>query len=104
MGSSSFNSSDISISRRLSFSARRLFSSSKHPQELQVLDESDSSTTADSNDESEETEFKPSTMPSSPPNTEDAYSNNSAWRRSLAETDPELFESLGKGQSPQILC
>jgi len=46
-------------------------------------------------------------MPSSPPNTEDAYSkafnNNSAWRRSLAETDPELFESLGKGQSPQIL-
>merc|ERR1711939_1082864 len=103
----SFNSSDISISRRLSFSARRLFSSSKHPQELQVLDESDSSTTADSNDESEETEFKPSTMPSSPPNTEDAYSkafnNNSAWRRSLAETDPELFESLGKGQSPQIL-
>ncbi len=42
-----------------------------------------------------------------PPNTEDAYSkafnNNSAWRRSLAETDPELFESLGKGQSPQIL-
>merc|ERR1712230_229945 len=101
------NSSDISISRRLSFSARRLFSSSKHPQELQVLDESDSSTTADSNDESEETEFKPSTMPSSPPNSDDAYSkafnNNSAWRRSLAETDPELFESLGKGQSPQIL-
>ncbi|KAK7883435.1 hypothetical protein LTR67_011257 [Exophiala xenobiotica] len=42
-----------------------------------------------------------------PPNTDDAYSkafnNNSAWRRSLAETEPELFESLGKGQSPQIL-
>jgi carbonic anhydrase len=39
--------------------------------------------------------------------TEDAYgkafNNNSAWRRSLAETEPELFERLGKGQAPQIL-
>ncbi|KEF57646.1 carbonic anhydrase [Exophiala aquamarina CBS 119918] len=32
-----------------------------------------------------------------------AFNNNSLWRRSLAETEPELFESLGKGQSPQIL-
>jgi carbonic anhydrase len=39
--------------------------------------------------------------------TQDAYgkafNNNSAWRRSLAETEPELFERLGKGQAPQIL-
>ena len=38
---------------------------------------------------------------------EDAYSrafnNNSTWRRSLAEQEPELFEKLGKGQAPQIL-
>jgi len=32
-----------------------------------------------------------------------AFNNNSAWRRSLAETNPELFERLGKGQAPQIL-
>jgi carbonic anhydrase len=32
-----------------------------------------------------------------------AFNNNSLWRRSLAETNPELFESMGKGQSPQIL-
>ena len=32
-----------------------------------------------------------------------AFNNNSLWRRSLAETEPELFESMGKGQSPQIL-
>jgi len=32
-----------------------------------------------------------------------AFNNNSTWRRSLAETHPELFEKLGKGQSPQIL-
>ncbi|RMZ87459.1 hypothetical protein DV736_g5314, partial [Chaetothyriales sp. CBS 134916] len=40
-------------------------------------------------------------------NGTDAYSkvfnNNSTWRRSLAEHHPELFEQLGKGQSPQIL-
>ncbi|RMD39197.1 hypothetical protein DV735_g5933, partial [Chaetothyriales sp. CBS 134920] len=37
----------------------------------------------------------------------DAYSkvfnNNSTWRRSLAEHHPEIFQKLGKGQSPQIL-
>ncbi|KIW63229.1 hypothetical protein PV04_10092 [Phialophora macrospora] len=32
-----------------------------------------------------------------------AFNNNSLWRRSLAEHDPELFESMAKGQSPQIL-
>jgi len=32
-----------------------------------------------------------------------AFNNNSTWRRSLAEQDPELFEKLGKGQAPQIL-
>lgn len=32
-----------------------------------------------------------------------AFNNNSLWRRSLAEHAPELFESMGKGQSPQIL-
>lgn len=32
-----------------------------------------------------------------------AFNNNSTWRRSLAETEPELFERLGKGQTPQIL-
>ncbi|KIW26113.1 uncharacterized protein PV07_09240 [Cladophialophora immunda] len=32
-----------------------------------------------------------------------AFNNNSLWRRSLAETEPELFESMAKGQSPQIL-
>jgi carbonic anhydrase len=32
-----------------------------------------------------------------------AFNNNSTWRRSLAETEPELFERLGKGQAPQIL-
>jgi carbonic anhydrase len=32
-----------------------------------------------------------------------AFNNNSTWRRSLAETEPELFEKLGKGQAPQIL-
>ncbi|RMZ84050.1 hypothetical protein DV737_g1356, partial [Chaetothyriales sp. CBS 132003] len=31
------------------------------------------------------------------------FNNNSTWRRSLAEHHPELFEQLGKGQSPQIL-
>jgi hypothetical protein len=39
--------------------------------------------------------------------TDDAYTkafnNNSLWRRSLADTEPELFESMAKGQSPQIL-
>ncbi|KAJ9630334.1 hypothetical protein H2204_008399 [Knufia peltigerae] len=54
----------------------------------------------------EEEEFNPITM-SPDPNSDDAFTkafnNNSAWRRSLAETEPELFESLGKGQSPQIL-
>ena len=32
-----------------------------------------------------------------------AFNNNSTWRRSLAEQEPELFEKLGKGQAPQIL-
>lgn len=32
-----------------------------------------------------------------------AFNNNSLWRRSLAEAEPELFEQLGQGQSPQIL-
>jgi carbonic anhydrase len=32
-----------------------------------------------------------------------AFNNNSTWRRSLKETDPELFDKLGKGQAPQIL-
>jgi hypothetical protein len=59
--SSSFNSSaDTSISRRVSFSAR-LYSSKHHPREL--LDKS-STKTANSNDESEEAEFKASEMPS----------------------------------------
>ncbi|OQU95938.1 hypothetical protein CLAIMM_02092 [Cladophialophora immunda] len=46
-------------------------------------------------------------MPSVPDSSSDAYTkafnNNSLWRRSLAETEPELFESMAKGQSPQIL-
>lgn len=32
-----------------------------------------------------------------------AFNSNSKWRRSLAESNPALFERLGKGQSPQIL-
>ena len=60
--SSSNSSADISISRRLSLSfSARLYSSKHNPPEL--LDES-STTANNSNDESEETEFNPSTMPS----------------------------------------
>lgn len=32
-----------------------------------------------------------------------AFELNSKWRRNLAELKPELFEKLGKGQSPEIL-
>lgn len=32
-----------------------------------------------------------------------AFESNSKWRRNLAELKPELFEKLGKGQSPEIL-
>lgn len=32
-----------------------------------------------------------------------AFESNSAWRRNLKELQPELFDKLGKGQSPEIL-
>ncbi|OCT46121.1 Carbonic anhydrase 2 [Cladophialophora carrionii] len=47
--------------------------------------------------------FKPETTSPGSDAYAKAFNNNSLWRRSLAETDPELFESMGKGQSPQIL-
>ena len=32
-----------------------------------------------------------------------AFDGNSEWRRSLKDLHPDLFEKLGKGQSPEIL-
>lgn len=32
-----------------------------------------------------------------------AFESNSKWRRDLAKLKPELFERMGKGQSPEIL-
>ncbi|KAL2427977.1 Carbonic anhydrase [Exophiala dermatitidis] len=63
--------------------------------------------TTSSNDSEEYRDARIDIMPSANLSPDDAYArafnNNSEWRRSLAETEPELFEQMSKGQSPQIL-